>query len=213
MPFCTPTHFLQAPAHHKTHNSQQSPEMKKAHLHAPFSILSCLRSPQHLPLLLQLSKRAQRRPILWKTAKNSKTPHFHPKTPGITRFDTCQLGRQCKRSPYIVLTKCPRDLSGLHSSSSQKNPFISLQRRHRKFNKNKPYFFNSKSQYHCHHTSSGLFICNTPIIIYNILSQRHLTGMKTLVWLTSAKPYTLSVGFDVERATRASPGKKGAGQA
>jgi hypothetical protein len=58
-----------------------------------------------------------------------------------------------------------------------------------------------------------LFICNTPIIIYNILPQCHLTGIKTLVWLSSAKPYTLSVGFDIERATRASPGKKGAVQA
>lgn len=57
---------------------------------------------------------------------------------------------------YTAPTKQPRDLSGLRSSISLKNPFSSLQRRRRKFNKNtKPHIFNSKPPYYHYQTFPG----------------------------------------------------------
>jgi hypothetical protein len=53
------------------------------------------------------------------------------------------------------LTKQPRDLSGLRSSSFPKNPFSSLQHRHQKFNKKRFYFPVITSRYRHYHLSSG----------------------------------------------------------
>jgi hypothetical protein len=89
--------------------------------------------------------------------KFEKTPIFTqkpPESPVLKRFSWADDSSELPM-PSMAPTKQFRDLSGLRSSIFSKNPFLSLQRRRQKFNKNRSCHFNSMPQYYHHHTFSG----------------------------------------------------------
>jgi hypothetical protein len=130
---------------------------KSVLLRAIFDSQSSTESPAPTSIVTALKTRSAPANFVENCQKLEKQPIFTQKEAESlisTRFRWADDANELPISS-MAATKPPRDFSGLRSSNFSKKSFSSLQRRHQKFTKNKSHFFNSKSQYYCHHTSSG----------------------------------------------------------
>ena len=107
-------------------------------------------SPEPTTIVPALKTRSATADFTENCKKLEKLPQNHSESLVSTCFYWADDANELPTSS-IEPTKCPRDLSSLCSSNFLKNPFSSLQRRHRKFNKKRSHLFNSKHQYYCHH--------------------------------------------------------------
>jgi hypothetical protein len=89
------------------------------------------------------------------TQNDQKSSIFTQKPPESRVLKRFNWSEDAAELPTLSMdpTKQLRDLSSLRSSTFSKNPFLSLQRRRQKFNKNTPRLFNSRPHCYYHHTS------------------------------------------------------------
>ena len=156
--------FLQPPTISTSASSSQHTQLpaditekKSALLRAVFASQQPTGSPAPTYIVTSQEMRSESTDFTENYQKVEKSANFiqnHPKSPVLEHFDWASDAAEL---PLLSTTptKQPRDFSGLRTSS--KNSFSSLQRRHRKFNKNSFHFINSKPRYHssCYHSFSG----------------------------------------------------------